>query len=137
MERQRASRSANQRLLEEGREQLRHHCDPSRRGSPARHTRRSVERKDSLKTRLIGISVAGAATLALTGCGSGDSKPYDIAPIFPLTSDKCAKYNGDAEGTGFTSHCWVSKDDCERAVEDWRQAMQESAVTDAILFRCE
>jgi hypothetical protein len=74
--------------------------------------------------------------LSLTGCGQGGSKDYDIAPIFPLSADKCAKYSGTVEGSGITRHCWVTKEKCQQAAADWRQAMREGHVDDAIGFRC-
>jgi hypothetical protein len=72
--------------------------------------------------------------LAAAGCMSGDGKDYDISPIFPLTADKCAKYNGTTDGEGIMAHCWVTKQDCERAASDWRTAMQN--IPDAIQFTC-
>lgn len=84
---------------------------------------------------LAGFAVGGVAA-ALTACG-GDAKTYDIAPIFPLSSDKCARYGGEQEGTGFAAKCMVTKAECERAAADWREAMESSGVNDAILFRCE
>jgi hypothetical protein len=70
----------------------------------------------------------------LTACGNKDDKVYDIAPIFPLSSEKCAKYDGNIEGTGITAHCWVSKAECERAAADWNSATRN--LPDAIKFSC-
>ena len=82
---------------------------------------------------------AAAALVALTfaACSNTDEKKYDIAPVFPLSSDKCEEYNGETEGTGFTAHCWVTLTDCKRAADDWAASMKKSGVNDAILFRCE
>ena len=95
----------------------------------------------ALRSRTLPRSVAffAAATtmLALCACGQSDSKTYDISPIFPLSSNKCARYDGKTEGSGITTKCWVTKAKCEQAVQDWRQAMQQGGVTDAIQFRCD
>jgi hypothetical protein len=80
--------------------------------------------------------VAMAAAAALSGCGS-DVKSYDISPIFPVSSDKCATYRGTVQGSGLTAHCWVTKAECERAASDWEQAMQQGGVKDAVLFSCD
>lgn len=77
------------------------------------------------------IGMAGA----LTACGGG-GKTYDIAPIFPLDPDKCAKYDGEQQGSGVSESCLVTKDECERAAGDWANAMQSGGVSDAIEFRC-
>lgn len=82
------------------------------------------------------LLVAVAASMALTACGQSDSKTYDISPIFPLSADKCVKYDGKTEGAGFGARCWVTKSKCEQAVQDWRQAMREGGVSDAIQFSC-
>ena len=87
--------------------------------------------------RLIAVFAAATIVLALSACGGTDSKKYDIGPIFPLSSDKCSKYSGETEGTGITAHCWVTKSECEQAVSDWKQAMQQGGVTDAMQFRCD
>jgi hypothetical protein len=87
--------------------------------------------------RLIAVFAAAATALAASACGNTDSRTYDIAPIFPLSSGKCSKYDGTAEGSGITAHCWVTKEKCQQAAQDWRQAMQRSGVNDAIQFRCD
>lgn len=79
------------------------------------------------------LATIAAVALVLTGCQS-QANTYDIAPIFPLSADKCAKYDGTAEGTGLGAHCWVTKAKCEEAVKDWRDAMRN--VNDAIQFTC-
>lgn len=89
-----------------------------------------------MKTRIPTFLAAASMAVALTACGSGGNA-YDIAPIFPLDSGKCAKYHGDQEGSGVTESCMVSKEECERAAGDWQGAMQEGAVTEAIEFSCE
>lgn len=86
--------------------------------------------------RLIAVFAATITVLALSACNNKDSKTYDISPIFPLSSDKCAKYDGKVDGQGITSHCYVTKAKCEQAAADWRQAMQQGGVTDAIQFSC-
>jgi hypothetical protein len=73
--------------------------------------------------------------LALAACGSG-GKTYDISSIFPLSSDKSAKYNGEEHGSGITATCTVTKDECERAAADWKTAMQSGVVMNAIEFSC-
>jgi hypothetical protein len=85
---------------------------------------------------VIAVLTAAATMLAASGCGSGDSKTYDISPIFPLSSDKCAKYDGRTEGTGIAARCWVTKAKCEQAASDWRRAMQSGGISDAIEFSC-
>ena len=88
-------------------------------------------------SRLVIFSAATMTVLALSGCGQSDSKTYDISPIFPLSSDKCARYDGEVEGTGITAQCWVTKENCEQAAQDWAQAMREGGVPDAMQFRCD
>src|SRR5690348_11548684 len=72
---------------------------------------------------IAGVAVGATALAMLTACGDKNKKTYDIAPIFPLSSDKCSKYEGDATGSGLASHCYVTKDECKKAVADWRAAM--------------
>jgi hypothetical protein len=74
--------------------------------------------------------------MSFAACGA-EKRSYDIAPIFPLSSDKCAKYHGDASGEGFQSSCMVTKSECERASADWESSMQRGGVTDAIRFSCD
>ncbi len=82
--------------------------------------------------------IVATAGLAIAGCGtSGGSKAYDISPIFPLSANKCSKYNGTASGTGIMAHCYVSKSECEKATADWKQSMQQGGVNDAIVFSCD
>ncbi len=73
---------------------------------------------------------------AISGCGGGSAKAYDIAPIFPLSSGKCARYGGDEEGSGVTAKCMVTKAECEKAAADWKNAMQDGGVNEAIEFSC-
>jgi hypothetical protein len=80
--------------------------------------------------RVTAFLVAAAATIAISGCSNG--KQYDISPIFPLSADTCAKYNGDEPGDG---SCLVTESDCERAAEDWRLATRN--VSGAIQFSCD
>jgi hypothetical protein len=89
-----------------------------------------------VRIRLIVLLAVVGSAIALAACG-GSEKAYDIAPIFPLTEGKCAKYNGDEEGSGITASCMVSKDECERAAADWSEAMQGGGVNDAIAFTCD
>lgn len=84
--------------------------------------------------RTLAVVAATMAAFALTACGSSSDKNYDISPIFPLSSNKCAKYNGDSKGEHGIGGCWVTQADCERAAADWRIAMKN--VPDAIQFRC-
>jgi hypothetical protein len=99
-------------------------------------TRLRPKCRQRITSRLIATFAVAITVLAVSACGQSDSKKYDIAPIFPLSSDKCAKYDGKAQGGGFSAHCWVTKTECERAASDWRQAMQQSGVSDAIEFSC-
>ncbi len=87
-------------------------------------------------SRLIAFFAVATTAVALSACGQGDSKSYDISPIFPLSANKCAKYDGTSEGSGFAAHCWVTKDKCQQAAADWREAMRQGGVTDAIQFEC-
>jgi uncharacterized lipoprotein YehR (DUF1307 family) len=89
-----------------------------------------------MMTKLSAAVAASVMAIALTACGGG-AKGYDIAPIFPLSSDKCARYNGDQEGSGITASCMVSKSECQRAAADWRNEMRSSGVNDALNFTCE
>jgi hypothetical protein len=87
--------------------------------------------------RLVAVFAVSVAVAGLAACGNGsDGKTYDIAPIFPLSSGKCAQYDGTSEGSGLTSHCWVTKSECEQAAADWKTAMQNSYVSDPIEFTC-
>lgn len=82
-------------------------------------------------TRRMSAVIATVSTVAmLSACGSTETQTYDIRPIFPLDSDKCDRYEGTAEGRS----CFVTKEQCERAAADWREAM--SGVSGAIQFRC-
>jgi hypothetical protein len=96
----------------------------------------SLEKEHRDRTGLISCLAVASTVLALSACGH-DSKKFDIAPIFPLSSDKCAKYGGKPEGSGLSAHCWVTKAKCEQAAADWMHAMQQGGVTDAIQFRCD
>src|SRR4051794_17253058 len=78
-----------------------------------------------LMTKVVALFITATLTVALAGCSNGSEKQFDISPIFPLSSGKCAKYNGKQSGEGFNSTCMVSQSDCARAAEDWRQAMQK------------
>ncbi|QAY62996.1 hypothetical protein ET495_06785 [Xylanimonas allomyrinae] len=89
------------------------------------------------RRRLIAAGTCVTLALAIGACSSANERKYDIAPIFPLSADKCEKYNGETEGEGRMAHCWVSLDDCRRAAVDWAAAMKKSGVDDAILFSCE
>lgn len=80
--------------------------------------------------------VAAIVASCLAGCGGGKARTYDISPIFPLSPDKCAKYDGVQSGTGLAAKCMVTKAECEKAAADWRAAMQQSGVNDAIEFSC-
>ena len=86
-------------------------------------------------TKAAAFLTAAVMAAGMSGC-SEDEKAYDISPIFPLSADKCEKYNGEESGEGFGSSCLVTKSDCERAAEDWRVAMRESGVNDAMQFSC-
>lgn len=96
-----------------------------------------VRRGTSHETRITALLVTAIAAFAVVGCSSTDDKQYDIAPIFPLSEDKCETYNGDESGEGFNASCMVTKADCERAVADWERAMREGGVGDAIQFSCD
>jgi len=90
----------------------------------------------TIKSRIFAFLGAAIMAAALAACGSG-GKTYDISPIFPLTEGKCAKYNGEEQGSGITATCMVTKDDCEQAVADWKTAMETSGVNDAIESGCD
>jgi hypothetical protein len=83
-----------------------------------------------MKTQTYAFFAAASMAVALTACGDG-GKTYDISPIFPLSSDKCAKYNGDEQGSGITATCMVTEDECEKAAADWQGAMQSGGVDGA------
>ncbi len=88
-------------------------------------------------TRSLALLTAASAAALLAGCGGG-GKTYDISPIFPASDPaaKCARYHGDLTGSGITATCMVTKDECEKAAADWRQAMASGGVNDAIEFSC-
>ena len=92
-------------------------------------------RRNAVSWRPAALLVAVTLMSAVCGCSSSDSKTYDISPIFPLTANKCAKYDGKSEGSGFAAKCLVTRDKCEQAVQDWRNATR--SVGDAIQFRCD
>jgi hypothetical protein len=94
------------------------------------------KRRPRTTSRSIACFAVATAVLAVSSCGQTNSKTYDISPIFPLTANKCAKYGGKTEGTGFNAHCWVTKAECQQAAQDWMQAMQQGGVTNAIEFKC-
>jgi hypothetical protein len=87
--------------------------------------------------RFLVLLAAVSMAVALTGCGGAGAKTYDISPIFPLSSGKCAKYGGAEQGSGITATCMVTKAECEKAAADWRKAMETGYVHDAIEFSCE
>lgn len=83
--------------------------------------------------RLAVLLSLAALTVGATGCGP-DQKTYDIGPLFPLSAGKCAKYDGDAQGSGAGASCYVTKEECENAARDWDAAMKN--VPDALRFSC-
>ncbi|MGO9955393.1 MAG: hypothetical protein ACLP50_05345 [Solirubrobacteraceae bacterium] len=90
-----------------------------------------------MMTRTFAYFAAASMAAALAGCGGG-GKTYDISPIFPASDPaaKCAKYDGDLQGSGITATCMVTQAECEKAAADWRNAMQTGGVNDAIQFSC-
>ena len=86
-----------------------------------------------ITTSLAAIGLA----IALAGCTGAGAKEYDISSIFPLSADKCERYNGEEVGEGIAASCLVTKADCERAAADWNQTMTERGVQNAILFTCD
>lgn len=86
-------------------------------------------------TRIATLFATVTLAAAVSGCLSSEGKDYDISPIFPLSSNKCAEYNGEQSGEGFSATCMVTKSDCERAAADWKQATRN--VGDAIQFSCD
>jgi hypothetical protein len=89
-----------------------------------------------MTARLHVLVATVSMTAALGGCADSYAKKYDISPIFPLSSDKCAKYGGDQKGSGTTATCKVTKAECEKAARDWRSAMASRGINDAIQFSC-
>ena len=87
-----------------------------------------------MRIRLTALFAAASMVVVLAACA--EDKSYDIGPIFPLSSDKCAEYGGDEEGSGPTASCMVTKDQCEKAAADWRNAMESRGIRDAIQFSC-
>ncbi len=87
-------------------------------------------------TKILAVFAATSMTAALTACGGAEAKSYDISPIFPLSSGKCAQYDGTQQGSGITATCMVNKSECEKAAADWRAAMQNGGVNEAIEFSC-
>ncbi len=87
----------------------------------------------SPRTRLA-MAIVGV-TLIAPGCSDND-KSYDISPVFPLSQDKCQKYNGVQSGTFPNATCMVSKGDCERAASDWNAVMSTRGIRDAVRFTC-
>jgi hypothetical protein len=89
-----------------------------------------------MMTRIFAFVAVASMAAALSGCVGADAKSYDISPIFPLSSGKCAQYGGHEEGSGVTATCIVTKAECEKAAADWRQAMENGGVNDAMEFSC-
>jgi hypothetical protein len=87
-----------------------------------------------MKIKMLSLLATAGTVVILAGCGDG-GKTYDISAIFPLSPDKCAEYGGTEEGSGPGATCMVTKEQCERAVSDWRAATQN--VSGAINFRCD
>lgn len=56
-----------------------------------------------MTTRVFAFLAAASVTVAVSGCGGGGAEAYDISPIFPLSSGKCAHYGGHEEGSGVTA----------------------------------
>ena len=83
---------------------------------------------------MISVWVIIATVLGISACGAADDKTYDISPVFPLSANKCEKYDGRTEGSGPGAACWVTKAECDRAAADWAQAMRN--VPGAIRFTC-
>jgi hypothetical protein len=80
------------------------------------------------------LAVAMAVTIA--ACGGG-GKDYNIGPIFPLSPNKCAQYDGTQSGSGATESCMVTQSECEKAAAAWQKAMDASGQQDsAIEFSC-
>lgn len=88
-----------------------------------------------MTSRVFAFLATVAMAAAVAGCGS-EKKTYDIAPIFPASTDKCARYGGDQKGEGFQATCLVSKSECEKAAADWRNSMQKRGIDDATQFSC-
>jgi hypothetical protein len=86
--------------------------------------------------RVFAFLAVACMTVGLTSCGGVGAKAYDISPIFPLSTGKCARYGGHEEGSGVTATCMVTKAECEKASADWRRAMEAGGVTEAIEFSC-
>lgn len=89
-----------------------------------------------MKTRLVMCTATAGIALALCSCGGAEAKTYDISPIFPLSSGKCARYDGHEEGSGLTASCMVTKAQCEKAAADWKRSMESGGVNEAIEFGC-
>lgn len=89
-----------------------------------------------MATKISVFLATASVAVALTACGGG-GKTYDISSIFPLSPDKCARYDGDQQGSGVTASCMVTKEECQKAAADWRSAMENSGVNDAINFTCD
>lgn len=87
--------------------------------------------------RISALFAMTGSVAALAACGGG-GKTYDIGPIFPASSpsEKCARYNGDLEGSGPLASCMVTKSDCERAAADWNESMQQRGIQNAVVFSC-
>ncbi|MHB8242589.1 MAG: hypothetical protein ACYDHN_11410 [Solirubrobacteraceae bacterium] len=89
-----------------------------------------------MRIRVYTFLAAASMVATASGCG-GSAKAYDISPIFPLSSGKCAHYGGQEEGSGVTAKCIVTKDECEKAAADWKKAMETGDVNESIEFSCE
>ena len=86
--------------------------------------------------KLSAFLAAASLVVAIGACGGSGKNLVNISPIFPFSSGKCAKYGGSEQGSGITATCMVTKSECEQAAADWRGAMQQGGVNDAIEFSC-
>lgn len=83
-------------------------------------------RRQAIATITAGMLIV----FSLTGCDFSGGKNYNIGPIFPMSPNKCQKYNGKEDGRS----CWVSLEDCKRAATDWSQLVKGQP--NAIRFKC-
>lgn len=81
--------------------------------------------------------VAAVLAVAITACGGGSGKSYDIGEMGFMDAAQCAEYGGTYDEESITESCMVSKGECERAAGNWNTEMREGGVTEAIDFGCE
>ena len=94
--------------------------------------------KHRMLKRLSVLLMGGCLAVVVAACGEGSGKSYNIGAIFPASDpvSKCAKYGGTYNAGSILEECMVTKEECERAAGEWREAMQGGGI-ETIEFSCD